>query len=62
MITLIRWLKLQTLRVKWELSLYQFLDEILKDPEEFKKQFVHEFAQIIHSENNKANGNSVNTD
>lgn len=62
MITLIRWLKLQQLRVKWELSLYQFLDEILKDPDEFKKQFVQALAQIIHNENNKANGNSVNTD
>lgn len=62
MITLIRWLKLQQLRTKWELALYQFLDQQLKNPEEFKKEFVHEFAQIIHNANNKTNGDSVNID
>ena len=57
MITLFRWILLKQKKIKWELSLWQFIDkqatELLKNPEEIEKKFVSAFAEIIHNENNK---------
>ena len=57
MITLIRWIILQQKKIKWELALWQFIDqqasELLKNPEEIEKKFVSALAEIIHNENSK---------
>ena len=57
MITLYRVLKLWQLRTKWELALWQFIDqqakELLKNPEEIEKKLVSALAEIIHNENPK---------
>ena len=57
MITLFRWILLKQKKIKWELSLWQFIDkqatELLKNPEEIEKKFVSAFAEIIHNENPK---------
>ena len=57
MITLYRALKLWQLHTKWELALWQFIDqqakELLKNPEEIEKKFVSALAEIIHNENPK---------
>lgn len=56
MITLFRWLLLQQKRIKWELALWQFIDqqatELLKNPEEIEKKFISALAEIIHNESN----------
>ena len=53
MITLFRMFRLWQLRTKWKLALWQFIDrqaaELIKNPEELEKKFVHEFAELIHS-------------
>lgn len=49
MITLFRLWKLWTLKVKWQLALFQFLDQQLKDPEELQNKLVHEIVEIIHN-------------
>lgn len=57
MITLIRAIRLWQLRVKYQLALWQFIDqqakELLKNPEEIEKKFVSALAEIIHNENPK---------
>ena len=57
MITLFRWILLKQKKIKWELSLWQFIDkqatELLKNPEEIEKKFVSALAEIIHNENPK---------
>ena len=57
MITLFRWIILQQKKIKWELALWQFIDqqskELLKNPEEIEKKFVSALAEIIHNENPK---------
>lgn len=57
MITLIRWFMLQQKKIKFELALWQFIDqqanELLKNPEEIEKKFVSALAEIIHSESPK---------
>ena len=57
MITLFRWILLKQKKIKWELALWQFVDqqakELLKDPEEIEKKFVSALAEIIHNENPK---------
>ena len=57
MITLFRWIILQQKKIKWELALWQFIDqqtsELLKNPEEIEKKFVSALAEIIHNENTK---------
>ena len=57
MITLFRWILLKQKKIKWELALWQFIDqqakELLKNPEEIEKKFVSAFAEIIHNENPK---------
>ena len=57
MITLFRWILLKQKKIKWELALWQFIDqqakELLKNPEEIEKKFVSELADIIHNENPK---------
>ena len=55
MITLFRWILLKQKKIKWELALWQFVDqqakELLKNPEEIEKKFVSVLAEIIHNEN-----------
>ena len=57
MITLFRWILLKQKKIKWELALWQFIDqqakELLKNPEEIEKKFVSALAEIIHNENSK---------
>ena len=57
MITLFRWILLKQKKIKWELALWQFIDqqakELLKNPEEIEKKFVSALAEIIHNENTK---------
>ena len=57
MITLFRWILLKQKKIKWELSLWQFIDqqakELLKNPEEIEKNFVSALAEIIHNEEKK---------
>ena len=57
MITLFRWILLKQKKIKWELALWQFVDqqakELLKNPEEIEKKFVSALAEIIHNENSK---------
>ena len=57
MITLFRWILLKQKKIKWELALWQFIDqqakELLKNPEEIEKKFVSTLAEIIHNENPK---------
>ena len=57
MITLFRWILLKQKKIKWQLALWQFVDqqakELLKNPEEIEKKFVSALAEIIHNENPK---------
>lgn len=57
MITLFRWILLKQKKIKWELALWQFVDqqakELLKNPEDIEKKFVSALAEIIHNENPK---------
>ena len=57
MITLFRWILLKQKKIKWELALWQFIDqqakELLKHPEEVEKKFVSALAEILHNENPK---------
>ena len=57
MITLFRWILLKQKKIKWELALWQFIDqqakELLKNPEEIEKKLVSALADIIHNENTK---------
>ena len=57
MITLFRWILLKQKKIKWELALWQFIDqqakELLKNPEEIEKKLVSALAEIIHNENPK---------
>ena len=57
MITLFRWILLKQKKIKWEIALWQFIDqqakELLKNPEEIEKKLVSALADIIHSENPK---------
>ena len=59
MITLFRWIILQQKKIKWELALWQFIDqqtsELLKNPEEIEKKFVSALAEIIHNEQSTDN-------
>ena len=59
MITLFRWIILQQKKIKWELALWQFIDqqatELLKNPEEIEKKFVSVLAEIIHNEQSADN-------
>ena len=52
-----RWILLREKKIKWELALWQFIDqqakELLKNPEEIEKKFVSALAEIIHNENPK---------
>ena len=57
MITLFRWILLKQKKIKWELALWQFIDqqakELLKNPEEIEKKLVSALAEIIHNDNPK---------
>ena len=59
MITLFRWILLKQKKIKWELSLWQFIDqqanELLKNPEEIEKKFISALAEIIHNEQSTDN-------
>lgn len=52
MITLFRMWKLWQLKTKWELALFQFLDQQLKNPEDFEQKLVHEVVKLISNTNN----------
>ena len=57
MITLFRMIRLWQLRTKWQLAIYQFIDqqatELLKNPEEIEKKFVSALAEIIVRQNSE---------
>ena len=60
MITLFRWYLLKAKRIKWELALWQFIDqqaaELIKHPEEIEKKILPYLAELIHESNeNKTN-------
>ena len=59
MITLFRWYLLKAKRIKWELALWQFIDqqatELIKHPEEIEKKILPYLAQVIHQESSKEN-------
>lgn len=63
MITLIRYIRLIQLRVKWKLALYQYLDkqmmEFVKHPEEIEKKIIPYLAELIHAQaaNSRENKN-----
>lgn len=52
MIILFRMWKLWQLKTKWELALFQFLDQQLKNPEDFEQKLVHEVVKLISNTNN----------
>ena len=60
MITLFRWYLLKAKRIKWELALWQFIDqqaiELIKHPEEIEKKILPYLAELIH----ESNGNKTN--
>ena len=60
MITLFRWYLLKAKRIKWELALWQFIDqqatELIKHPEEIEKKILPYLAELIH----ESNGNKPN--
>lgn len=55
MITLFRYIRLQQLKIKWQLAIWQYIDkqamELIKNPEELEKKFVNSFAKLIHETN-----------
>ena len=55
MITLYRKIKLWTLKTKWELALWQFLDkqimELIKEPERLAEKFMPYLAELIYKSN-----------
>lgn len=57
MITLLRFVRLCQLRVKYKLALYQFIDkqakELLNNPGEIEKKIISALTEIIHNENKK---------
>ena len=57
MITLFRSIRLWQLKTKWQLAIWQFVDqqakELLKNPEEIENKFVSALAEIIHNEKPK---------
>ena len=60
MITLFRWYLLKAKKIKWELALWQFIDqqatELIKHPEEIEKKILPYLAELIHESNeNKTN-------
>lgn len=52
MITLLRYIRLQQLKIKWGLAIWQFMDkqamELIKNPDEFEKKFVDSITKLIH--------------
>lgn len=60
MITLLRWIRLKQLSIKWKLAIMHELDKqlitLIKNPEEIEKKFIPYLAEIIHntSQNNKS--------
>lgn len=53
MITLFRMIRLLQLRTKWQLALYQLLDQsaatIIKNPEELEKKILPYLAELVHA-------------
>lgn len=53
MITLFRWIRLQQLRIKWSLALYQFIDQqandLIKHPEKVEKKLLPFIAELVHN-------------
>lgn len=57
MITLYRMFKLWKLKIKWQLGLYQQLEQIVKNPKELQQKLLHEIAEIIHKSNETKENN-----
>lgn len=57
MITLLRAIRLWQIKTKWELAVWQQInqraEELIKNPEEIEKKIVGAIAEIIHKENSK---------
>lgn len=58
MITLLRWIRVQQLKIKWQFELLHFADkqliEFIKNEdsiENLEKKFIDAFARIIHESN-----------
>ena len=51
MITIIRMIRLWQLRTKWKLALYQYIDQVAKNPQELEKKIMPYLAEVIHSTN-----------
>lgn len=55
MITLYRKIRLWALKTKWELALWNFLDnqimELIKDPDELEKKIMPYLTELIHKTN-----------
>lgn len=53
MITLIRWIRLKQLTIKWKLAIMHELDKqlmtIIKNPETIEKKILPYLAEVIHS-------------
>ena len=60
MITLIRTIRLWQLRTKWKLAFWQFVDEqateLMKNPDEIKREIVNALAEVIHSDTSANKG------
>ena len=63
MITLFRIIRKYQLKVKWELAIWQFLDQqlmtIIKNPEEIEKKFIPYLAKLAHDESIKEKAKEV---
>lgn len=57
MITLFRAVRLWQIKTKWELAIWQLInqraEELIKNPEALEQKMVSALAEIIHRENSK---------
>ena len=49
MITLLRMIRLWQLKTKWHLALYQYIDKLAKNPQEFEKKLLPYIAELAHN-------------
>lgn len=63
MITLIRWVRLKQLTIKWQLAIMHELDKqlktLVKNPEMIEKKIMPYLAEIIHSSVQQQTNNVV---
>ena len=59
MITLYRRIRIWMFKTKWELALWQFINqqmmELIKNPEKIEEKFMPYLSKLIHDTANKAN-------